>query len=120
AVILKGEGRFFSAGADIKEFTSLQNAEDFSVLAKNGQNVFHKMETYHIRIIAAIHGAALGGGLKLPMACHIRNVKQSAKFDLPKIKLRIINGFKGTKCFHQYMETAKEYEMILSGETITT
>jgi len=119
AVILKGEGRFFSAGADIKEFTSLQNAEDFSVLAKNGQNVFHKMETYHIPIIAAIHGAALGGGLELAMACHMRIVTKSAKLGLPELTLGIIPGFAGTQRLPQYVGTAKAYEMILTGEPIS-
>src|SRR5699024_1656388 len=119
AVILKGEGRFFSAGADIKEFTSLQNADDFSALAKNGQDVFHKIETYHLPIIAAIHGAALGGGLELAMACHIRIVTKTAKLGLPELTLGIIPGFAGTQRLPQYVGTAKAYEMILTGEPIS-
>lgn len=118
AVILKGEGRFFSAGADIKEFTSLQDANDFSVLGKNGQDVFHKMETYHIPIIAAIHGAALGGGLEMAMACHIRIVTESAKLGLPELTLGIIPGFAGTQRLPQHVGNAKAYEMILTGEPI--
>ena len=76
AVVLHGEGRFFSAGADIKEFTALQEASDYEALAKNGQDVFDRMERYHVPLIAAIHGAALGGGLELAMACHIRIVSE--------------------------------------------
>lgn len=119
AVILKGEGRFFSAGADIKEFTSLQNAEDFAALAKNGQEIFHKMETYPIPIIAAIHGAALGGGLELAMACHMRIVTKTAKLGLPELTLGIIPGFAGTQRLPQYVGTAKAYELILTGEPIS-
>lgn len=119
AVILKGEGRFFSAGADIKEFTSLQNEDDFAVLAKNGQDLFHKMETYHIPIIAAIHGAALGGGLELAMACHMRIVANTAKLGLPELTLGIIPGFAGTQRLPQYVGTAKAYELILTGEPIS-
>ena len=119
AIILKGEGRFFSAGADIKEFTSLQNADDFSALAKNGQDLFHKMETYSIPIIAAIHGAALGGGLELAMACHMRIVTESSKLGLPELTLGIIPGFAGTQRLPQYVGTAKAYEMILTGEPIS-
>ena len=68
AVILTGEGRFFSAGADIKEFTSLQEASNYESLAKLGQNLFSRMELFHVPIIAAIHGASLGGGLELALA----------------------------------------------------
>lgn len=119
AVILKGDGRFFSAGADIKEFTSLQKADDFSALAKNGQDVFMKMETYHIPIIAAIHGAALGGGLELAMACHMRIVTETAKLGLPELTLGIIPGFAGTQRLPQLVGHARAYEMILTGEPIS-
>ncbi len=119
AVILKGEGRFFSAGADIKEFTSLQNEDDFAALAKNGQDLFDKMEAYHIPIIAAIHGAALGGGLELAMACHMRIVANTAKLGLPELTLGIIPGFAGTQRLPQYVGTAKAYELVLTGEPIS-
>lgn len=72
AVVLNGEGKFFSAGADIKEFTSLQEASDFKALAERGQKLFDRIEHFPIPVIAAIHGAALGGGLELAMACHMR------------------------------------------------
>src|SRR5699024_11770633 len=54
AVILKGEGKFFSAGADIKEFTSLQGAEDTVALGENGQKVFKKIEDFPVPVIASI------------------------------------------------------------------
>lgn len=119
AVILKGEGRFFSAGADIKEFTSLQAASDYEALARNGQEIFERVEKFHIPIIAAIHGAALGGGLELAMACHIRIVADSAKLGLPELNLGIIPGFAGTQRLPQLVGNAKAYEMILTGEPIT-
>ena len=73
-VLIYGEGRFFSAGADIKEFTELEKGSGFDQLAKSGQKLFERMETFPKPIIAAIHGGALGGGLELAMACHIRLV----------------------------------------------
>src|SRR5699024_7803260 len=76
AVILKGDGRFFSAGADIKEFTSLQDASDYESVARNGQELFERIEKLSVPVIAAIHGAALGGGLELAMSCHIRIVAE--------------------------------------------
>lgn len=119
AVILKGEGRFFSAGADIKEFTSLQNASDYETLARNGQKIFDRVENFHIPIIAAIHGAALGGGLELAMACHIRIVSETAKLGLPELTLGIIPGFAGTQRLPQLVGNAKAYELILTGEPIS-
>ncbi|MEI3605905.1 enoyl-CoA hydratase [Pseudogracilibacillus sp. SE30717A] len=118
AVILKGEGRFFSAGADIKEFTSLQQASDYESLAKVGQHLFNRMERFSIPIIAAIHGASLGGGLELAMACHIRIVTKTAKLGLPELTLGIIPGFAGTQRLPQFVGSPKAYEMILTGDTI--
>lgn len=119
AIVLHGEGKFFSAGADIKEFTSLQNAADYQALAKKGQDLFNRIEHFPIPVIAAIHGAALGGGLELSMACHIRIVTENAKLGLPELTLGIIPGFAGTQRLPQYVGTAKAYEMILSGQPIS-
>ncbi|MCG3420108.1 enoyl-CoA hydratase [Oceanobacillus jordanicus] len=119
AIVLKGEGRFFSAGADIKEFTSFQDSSDSKSLAQKGQQLFNKIEHFPIPVIAAIHGAALGGGLELAMACHIRIVTKSAKLGLPELTLGIIPGFAGTQRLPQHVGNAKAYEMILSGEPIS-
>src|SRR5699024_8202801 len=119
AVVIKGEGRFFSAGADIKEFTSAESAADQENLARNGQQIFERIETYHIPVIAAIHGAALGGGLELAMACHMRIVTTTAKLGLPELTLGIIPGFAGTQRLTQHVGHAKAYELILTGEPIS-
>lgn len=119
AIVIHGEGKFFSAGADIKEFTSLQAHSDYEELAKNGQKVFQRLEEFRVPVIAAIHGAALGGGLELAMACHIRIVGENAKLGLPELNLGIIPGFAGTQRLPRYVGTAKAYEMILSGEPIS-
>ncbi|MHA6252084.1 enoyl-CoA hydratase [Oceanobacillus sp. CAU 1775] len=119
AVVLHGEGRFFSAGADIKEFTSLQEASDYESLALNGQKVFQRIEDFKLPVIAAIHGAALGGGLELAMSCHIRIVGENAKIGLPELNLGIIPGFAGTQRLPHYVGAAKATEMILSGDPIS-
>ncbi|HLS61154.1 MAG TPA: enoyl-CoA hydratase [Virgibacillus sp.] len=118
-LIIKGEGKFFSAGADIKEFTSFQNASDYQTLAEKGQQIFDRIEQYSIPIIASIHGAALGGGLELAMACHIRIVTESAKLGLPETTLGIIPGFAGTQRLPHYVGSAKAYEMMLTGTPIS-
>ncbi|TYR82214.1 enoyl-CoA hydratase [Priestia megaterium] len=118
-IVLKGEGRFFCAGADIKEFTSLQQAEDYEQLAKNGQQIFEYIETYPKPVIAAIHGAALGGGLELAMSCHMRFVSETAKLGLPELQLGIIPGFAGTQRLPRYVGVAKACEMMLTSEPIS-
>ena len=94
-IVLHGEGRFFSAGADIKEFTSVTSGEEFSKLAASGQEVFERLERFHKPVIAAIHGAALGGGLELAMGCHMRFVTENAKLGLPELQLGLNSGICG-------------------------
>lgn len=118
-VLLHGEGRFFSAGADIKEFTNVQTGEEFSRLAENGQNVFEKLETFEKPVIAAVHGAALGGGLELAMACHMRFVTETAKLGLPELQLGIIPGFAGTQRLPRYVGVAKAAEMMFTSDPIS-
>ncbi|KGX93426.1 enoyl-CoA hydratase [Pontibacillus halophilus JSM 076056 = DSM 19796] len=119
AIIIKGEGKFFSAGADIKEFTSYQSGSEHSNMAPNGQALFDRIETFQIPIIAAIHGAALGGGLELAMSCHMRIVAEDAQLGLPELTLGIIPGFGGTQRLPRHVGAAKAYEMILTAEPIT-
>lgn len=118
-VIIHGEGRFFSAGADIKEFTTVSSSDDFAKLGKYGQDLFDRMEKFSKPIIAAIHGAALGGGLELAMASHIRLVSETAKLGLPELQLGLIPGFAGTQRLPKYVGTARAAEMLFTSEPIT-
>lgn len=118
-ILIHGEGRFFSAGADIKEFTSIKTGEDFAKLAEYGQDLFERMEYFPKPIIAAIHGAALGGGLELAMACHFRLVAENAKLGLPELQLGLIPGFAGSQRLPRYIGVARAAEMLLTSEPIT-
>ncbi|MFC4409847.1 enoyl-CoA hydratase [Chungangia koreensis] len=118
-VVLHGEGRFFSAGADIKEFTEVTTGEEFSKLAASGQEVFERVESFSKPVIAAIHGAALGGGLELAMGCHIRYVSKNAKLGLPELQLGLIPGFAGTQRLPRYVGVARAAEMLLTSEPIS-
>ena len=118
-IVVKGEGRFFSAGADIKEFTSITSGEEFSELAASGQAVFERLERFPKPVIAAIHGAALGGGLELAMGCHIRLVTENAKLGLPELQLGLIPGFAGTQRLPRYVGLAKAAEMLLTSDPIS-
>lgn len=118
-VVLHGQGRFFAAGADIKEFTTVETAADFANLAQFGQNLFDRIEQFSKPVIAAIHGAALGGGLELAMACHIRLVTESSKLGLPELQLGLIPGFAGSQRLPRYVGVAKAAEMMLTSEPIS-
>ncbi|MFD1706359.1 enoyl-CoA hydratase [Siminovitchia sediminis] len=119
SVLLYGEGRFFSAGADIKEFTQIKNGMEFSRLASKGQKVFDKIENYSKPVVAAIHGGALGGGLELAMACHIRLVSENATLGLPELQLGLIPGFAGTQRLPRYVGAAKAAEMLFTGQPVS-
>ncbi|MDP4169564.1 MAG: enoyl-CoA hydratase [Bacillota bacterium] len=118
-VLIHGDGRFFSAGADIKEFTTIESEEEFSKLGKFGQDLFERMEKFPKPIIAAIHGAALGGGLELAMACHFRLVSDSAKLGLPELQLGLVPGFAGSQRLPRYVGMARAAEMLFTSEPIT-
>ena len=89
-VILTGVGeKAFAAGADIKELNGL-NSEQAEQLSTKGQMIFRKIETFHLPVIAAVNGFALGGGCELAMACHIRVASTTARFGQPEVSLGII------------------------------
>jgi enoyl-CoA hydratase len=118
-LLIHGEGRFFSAGADIKEFTTVPSGEEFEKLSTFGQDLFERMEGFSKPIIAAIHGAALGGGLELAMGCHIRIVAENAKLGLPELQLGLIPGFAGTQRLTRFVGAPKAAEMLLTSDPIT-
>ncbi|WNC16569.1 enoyl-CoA hydratase [Brevibacillus brevis] len=117
AIVLTGEGRFFIAGADIKEFTELASQEA-EAMAKRGQALFDRLEKFPKPIIAAINGACLGGGLELAMACHIRLAAQEAKLGLPELNLGLIPGYGGTQRLPRLVGRGKATQMILTSEMI--
>ncbi|RNA70270.1 MULTISPECIES: enoyl-CoA hydratase [Alteribacter] len=118
-IVVHGEGRFFAAGADIKEFTTVDSGGAFQEMAERGQRVFDKMEAYPKPIIASIHGAALGGGLELAMACHIRFVGDNAKLGLPELQLGLVPGFAGTQRLPKLVGKSKATQMLLTSDPVT-
>lgn len=120
AVLLTGAGpKAFVAGADISEFAAYSGAEG-EALARNGQNqVFDAIENCPKPVIAAINGFALGGGLELAMACHIRIASENAKLGLPEVTLGLIPGYGGTQRLTQLVGKGKAIEMITTADMIT-
>ena len=119
AIILTGEGKFFAAGADIKEFTvAIGDVEKGKSMASSAQAVFNKIENLEIPVIAAVNGACLGGGLELAMSCHLRIAADHALLGQPEVNLGLIPGFGGTQRLTRLIGRGKATELILTGEHI--
>jgi len=119
-VLITGAGeKAFVAGADISEFQNY-NLEEGKDLAKSGQtNVFDAIANCPKPVVAAINGFALGGGLELAMACHIRIASENAKLGLPEVTLGLIPGYGGTQRLTQLVGKGRAIEMITTADMIT-
>lgn len=117
AVIITGKDKFFSAGADISEFKEATK-EQVKELVKKGQELFNKIETFDKPTIAAINGAALGGGCELCMSCDLRIAKEGARFSQPEINLGLMPGWGGTQRLPKLIGKTKALEILLTGHII--
>ena len=117
-LILTGAGeKSFVAGADIGEMSSLTNVE-VEAFGKKGNDVFRKLETFPIPVIAAINGYALGGGCEISMSCDIRICSDNAVFGQPEVGLGITPGFGGTQRLARIVGVGKAKEMIYGARNI--
>ncbi|SER82006.1 enoyl-CoA hydratase-related protein [Psychrobacillus sp. OK032] len=117
-IVITGEGKFFSAGANIKEFSAIETSQVGMEYGQYGQFVFNKIEQSSKPVIAMINGASLGGGLELAMASHIRIAAESAKLGLPELILGFIPGFGGTQRLTQLVGREKAMKLILTSDAI--
>ena len=117
-LILTGAGeKSFVAGADIGEMSTLTKAEG-EAFGKKGNDVFRKLETFPIPVIAAVKGFALGGGCEISMSCDIRICSENAVFGQPEVGLGITPGFGGTQRLARIVGTGKAKEMIYGARNI--
>ena len=117
-VVLTGAGpKAFVAGADISEMTALSpiQARDFSCL---GQRLMVRIEQLGKPVIAMVNGFALGGGMELAMACHLRIAADTAKFGQPEVNLGLIPGFGGTQRLLRLAGRGAALELCLLGQPI--
>ncbi len=119
-IIITGAGqKAFVAGADITELEGLDKA-GAEIMARNAHNnVFNLIENGNKPVIAAINGFALGGGLELAMACHIRIASENAKMGLPEVTLGLIPGYGGTQRLTKLIGKGKAFEMIMTADMMT-
>ncbi|MGY0691984.1 enoyl-CoA hydratase-related protein [Virgibacillus sp. FSP13] len=120
-VVITGFGRFFVAGADIKEFIpALGDYNKGQKMSEAGQALCNEIEAMNKPVIAAINGPALGGGLELAMGCHFRIASENAVLGLPELKLGLIPSFGGTQRLSRMTDTATALELILTGKQINS
>jgi enoyl-CoA hydratase len=118
AVILTGSGdKAFAAGADVAEFAHYSpiKARD---LSEAGHRVMDSIAHAPKPVLAAIHGFALGGGLELAMACHLRVAAPTARMGQPEVNLGLIPGYGGTQRLVEWVGRAHALEMLISGDPI--
>ena len=117
-LIITGAGeRSFVAGADIGEMSNLTKAQG-EAFGKKGNDVFRKIETLPIPVIAAVNGFALGGGCELSLACDIRICSENAVFGQPEVGLGITPGFGGTQRLARAVGVGMAKQMIYSARNI--
>ena len=119
AVLVSGAGeKAFVAGADIREFSSL-DAKQGQAFAQRGQQIFQKIEDLNKPVLAAVQGYALGGGCELAMACHLRLASEKAVFGQPEINLGTLPGYGGTQRLPRLVGRTKAMHWLLTGDMIS-
>ena len=119
-VLISGKPDIFIAGADIEEFLQLTTAFDAERLSRDGQLLLDKLEESAKPIVAAIHGACLGGGLEAVLAMHYRIASDHPKtvLGLPEVKLGLVPGAGGTQRLPRVVGARAALEMITTGRNI--
>jgi 3-hydroxyacyl-CoA dehydrogenase / enoyl-CoA hydratase / 3-hydroxybutyryl-CoA epimerase len=119
AVLISGKADSFIAGADIEEFTALTTESAAERLSFEGQEMVNRVETSSKPVIAAIHGACLGGGLELALACHYRLATDHPKtqLGLPEVQLGLIPGAGGCQRLPRLIGARAALDLILTGKS---
>ncbi|WP_411706231.1 fatty acid oxidation complex subunit alpha FadJ [Edaphovirga cremea] len=119
-IIISGKPDSFIAGADISMIANCRSAKQATALARQGQTTLASLSGFSVPIVAAIHGACLGGGLELALACHHRVCSLSDKtvLGLPEVQLGLLPGSGGTQRLPRLIGASKALDMILTGKQI--
>ncbi|MDA9067245.1 enoyl-CoA hydratase-related protein [Flavobacteriaceae bacterium] len=118
-IIITGSGnKAFVAGADISEFYKFSKDQARDLSFSGQTKLFDFIENYTKPVIAAINGYALGGGLELAMACHVRIASENTLMGLPEVSLGVTPGYGGTQRLPQLVGKGIAMELILSANMI--
>ncbi|HEX3028848.1 MAG TPA: enoyl-CoA hydratase/isomerase family protein [Clostridia bacterium] len=115
-IILTGEGRHFSAGADLEYFEHSSMVE-FILEFRAGRALLDYLENLEKPVIASIDGVCLGGGLELALACHLRYCSERAIFGFPEINHSLMPGLGGVARLVKTAGRSKSLEILLTGDT---
>ncbi len=118
ALVITGEGKFFCAGADIKEMLAMDGRElhEWALL---GGRLNTRLEALEMPVIAAVNGMALGGGCELALACDLRCASMAARFAVPEVTLGTICGAGGTQRLPRLIGETRAKQLIFTGQTIS-
>jgi len=116
-LILTGNRKFFSAGADLNEIAELNGAEAFA-FSRNGQIMTDAVEEFPAPVIAAINGYCMGGGMDLALACDYRIASPHAIFGHRGAALGLITGWGGTQRLARRIGSARAIEMFIPAEKV--
>jgi enoyl-CoA hydratase/carnithine racemase len=119
AAVIHGVGRAFSAGADIDEMTAFADGGEFKAFIHGFTDALDVVASSRLPVIAAIHGAALGGGLEVALACDVRIATPEAKLGVPEAKLGLLPGAGGTQRLSRLIPPGVAVEMLMLGNPIT-
>ncbi|MCE2593235.1 fatty acid oxidation complex subunit alpha FadJ [Motilimonas cestriensis] len=119
-VIYSGKKDCFIAGADINMLDQCQTAQQAQALSEAGQKLFKRLSKLPFRVVAAIDGSCLGGGLELALACDMRIVSDSPKtrLGLPEVQLGLLPGSGGTQRLVARIGLMKSLDLILTGKQL--
>lgn len=118
-ILFRGEGRSFSAGADISEFGTAPSIMD-ARRARHDRDVWGELLAHRCITIARMHGYCYGAGLELPLCCDVRIAAEGTKFALPEVTLGYIPSAGGTQTLPRIIPAGVAADMIISGEPIGT
>jgi len=119
-VLISGKPDNFIAGADIEKFKDMTSAAEAEMLSRQGHVLLNRMAAFPKPIVAAIHGATLGGGLEVALACHYRIASDDPKtvLALPEVKLGLLPGGGGTQRLPRLVGLQAALDMMLTGKNI--
>ena len=118
-VILTGDGRAFSVGADLNWFTPDPLTHRFRVQAREAHDFFDALENLEKPVIAAINGLCVGGGLEMALSCDLRVAAKETRFGFPEVNAGIIPGSGGCSRLARLIGVGHAKELILTGELIS-
>ncbi|HVM65608.1 MAG TPA: enoyl-CoA hydratase/isomerase family protein [Acidimicrobiales bacterium] len=119
SLVVTGEGRAFSAGADIAEFATFAGAAQFEAFITQMGGTFAALHALPKPSVAAINGIALGGGLELALACDLRIAAAGARLGVPEVKLGLLPGAGGSARLTRMLPPGAAKQLLLTGEPVT-